>query len=102
MPILSGSVPSQSTATNILANSGFAARAHCVLENQGNARIYFSFNDDADVTVAGGAKPGISLGVNEKFSFTRNMASPNSNTGGIWLVQTSGSAQAWTLHYSQA
>ena len=102
MPILSGSVPSQSSATNIIANSGFAARALCVLENQGNARIYFSFNDDSQVTVAGGAAPGISLAPNEKFSFTRNVAAPNANTGGIWLVQTSGSAQAWTLHYSQA
>ena len=102
MPIISGSVPSSSTPTNIIANSGFAARALCVLENQGNAAFYFSFNDESNVTVAGGANAGLSLSPGEKFSFTRIQAAPNANIGGIYVVQTSGSSQAYTLHYSQA
>jgi hypothetical protein len=100
--ITSLSVPSQATASNLLANSGFAARGVVAISNHGNATVYFSFDDSPDVTVATGAKPGVPLPAGATHYFSRNAASPSSNTGGLWVVQQSGSAQLVSAQFIQA
>lgn len=92
MPLPLISIPSSTTATLVVPATN-NLRNNIRIQNQGNAPVYYCYDGDAAVTVAGGARPGIMLAVNEVVNLEPSYNNPMSLSNAVYVVQTSGTAQ---------
>lgn len=97
------SVPSSATPSLLLAQSP-VERHWLAITNHGNAPVFYSLDTVRDtsalLTPSGGAAPGILLRPGDTHFFGRNDAAGQSNTGPVYVVQQSGSAQQVSVQYS--
>lgn len=103
MPLVALSVPSQATPSLLLGPSPIE-RHWLALTNHGNANVFYSLDGEARTTSAlltpsGGSAPGILLRPGDTHFFSRNDAAAQSNIGGVYVVQQSGSAQQVSVQY---
>lgn len=100
--LVAQSVPSSATPTLLLAQSPIE-RHWLAITNHGSANVFYSLdsvrNTSALLTPSGGVAPGILLPPGSTHFFGRNEASANSNTGPVYVVQQSGSAQQVSVQY---
>lgn len=68
------------------------------IQNQGTATIYISYDGSADVTVAGGAKPGIAILAGETLFLGVGVQDRMAMSNAIYGVQTSGAPVTGTIH----
>lgn len=91
------SLPSSATASLLLARRQIPDN-QIAIQNQGSAPIYVSYDGSADVTVAGGAKPGIAILAGETLFLSVGVMDTMAMSNAIYGVQTSGSTQIGTIH----
>ena len=96
MPLAVQSVPSSATPTLLVPQSPIE-RHWLAITNHGNANVFYAIDDvrntSALLTPSGGVAPGILLRPGDTHFFARNPASAQSNTGPVYVVQQSGTAQ---------
>lgn len=103
MSLVALSVPPQATPSLLIPESPIE-RHWLAITNHGTAPVFYALDGvardtSALLTPSGGVAPGILLPAGATHFFSRNEASPNSNTSPVYVVQQSGSAQQVTAQY---
>lgn len=102
MPIAALSVPSSGTPS-LLVPAAPVERHWLAITNHGDANVFYSVDDVRNtpslLTPSGGVAPGILLRPGDTHFFGRNNAAAQSNTGPVYVVQQSGTAQQVAAHY---
>lgn len=89
-------LPSSSTPTLLLA-ARQRPDNHIAIQNHGTATFYVAYDGSSDVTVAGGAKPGIAVAPGETLILSVGVQDQMAMANAIYGVQTSGATQTGTI-----
>ena len=91
------SLPSSTTPTLLLA-ARTRPDNHIAIQNQGTATFYVSYDGTENITLPGGARPGIAIAPGQTLLLGVGPMDTMAMSNAIWGVQTSGSTQIGTIH----